>query len=171
MKCDVCNANEATVHLTEIINGTVTKLHLCEKCARSKSQEMEEHFGLADLLSGLADLVPVVEKKKEKTFPEVTVKCKTCGFTFQNFRKMGRLGCPVCYTTFRAQLNPLLKKIHGSEIHVGKVPTKKEVTRDKEALLAELKIRLEKAIKNEEFEEAARLRDQIRALERRRIKK
>ena len=61
MLCDVCHAKEATVHLTEIINNKITKLHLCEQCAREKSEEMEEHFGLADLLSGLADFAPVVE--------------------------------------------------------------------------------------------------------------
>ena len=57
MRCDACKIRDATVHLTEIINNKVTKLHLCEQCAREKSQEMEEHFGLADLLSGLADLL------------------------------------------------------------------------------------------------------------------
>lgn len=165
MKCDLCE-KEATVHLTEIINDKVTKLHLCEECAREKSHEMEEHFGLADLLSGLADLAPVVEKKeKTKKAPTVTIKCSTCGFTFENFRKMGRLGCPKCYDTFSEQLSPLLKKIHGSENHAGKAPSKAEVVRDKVALLHELKEKLEKAVKLEEFEEAARLRDQIRALE------
>ena len=84
MKCDICHSNEATVHLTEIINNNVTKLHLCEECAKEKSQEMEEHFGLADLLSGLADLAPVVEKK-ESAGP--AIKCPACSFTFQNFRK------------------------------------------------------------------------------------
>ena len=164
MKCDICHKKEATVHLTEIINDKVTKLHLCEDCAREKSQEMEEHFGLADLLSGLADLAPVMEKK-EKAAPEVSVKCPGCGFTFQHFRKMGRLGCPVCYDTFKPQLSMLLRKIHGSESHVGKRPSKKGIVRDKEALLSDLKERLEKAVEMEEFEEAALLRDQIRACE------
>lgn len=168
MVCDVCHTREATVHLTEIINNKVTKLHLCEQCAREKSQEMEEHFGLADLLSGLADLVPVVEKK-EKIAAEMGIKCP-CGFTFQNFRKMGRLGCPKCYETFKEQLSPLLRKIHGSDRHTGKLPIKKEVIRDKVALLSDLKAKLEKAIKLEEFEEAARLRDQVKALERKRKK-
>ena len=169
MQCDICHKEEATVHLTEIINNKMTKLHLCEQCAREKSQEMEEHFGLADLLSGLADLVPVVEKKEKAA--EISIKCPSCGFTFQNFRKMGRLGCPKCYDTFRNQLSPLLRKIHGSDSHIGKMPLKKEVIRDKEALMTNLKERLGEAIKREEFEEAARLRDQIKALERKKQKK
>lgn len=169
MQCDICHKEEATVHLTEIINNKMTKLHLCEQCAREKSQEMEEHFGLADLLSGLADLVPVVEKKEKAA--EISIKCPSCGFTFQNFRKMGRLGCPKCYDTFRNQLSPLLRKIHGSDSHIGKMPPKKEIIRDKAALMTNLKERLGEAIKREEFEEAARLRDQIKALERKKQKK
>ncbi|OGW75852.1 MAG: hypothetical protein A2Z72_04300 [Omnitrophica bacterium RBG_13_46_9] len=160
MQCDVCHKREATVHLTEIINNNVSKLHLCEQCAREKSEEMEEHFGLADLLSGLTDLVPVVEKEEI----DKDVKCPSCGFTFQNFRKMGRLGCPKCYETFKDQLSPLLRKIHGSENHVGKTPARKELVHDKATLLDDLRARLEKAIQSEEFEEAARLRDQVRAV-------
>lgn len=160
----MCHKNDATVHLTEIINNKVTKLHLCEQCAREKSAEMEEHFGLADLLSGLADLVPVMDEK-EKVAQETGLKCPSCGFTFQNFRKMGRLGCPKCYDTFKIQLSPLLKKIHGSDTHIGKMPVKKEVIRNKQALLSDLKAKLEAAIRAEEFEEAARLRDRIRALD------
>lgn len=165
MLCDVCKKKEATVHLTEIINNQMTKLHLCEQCARAKSEQMEEHFGLADLLSGLADLVPTVAPKEK--LADTGVKCPSCGFTFQNFRKMGRLGCPKCYETYKKQLSPLLRKIHGSESHVGKIPKKKEAIADRAALLKEFKIRLEKAIKLEEFEEAARLRDQIKMLEKR----
>lgn len=163
MKCDLCHAGEATVHLTEIINNKMTKLHLCEQCAKEKNQEMEEHFGLADLLSGLADLAPIVEAEEKVT--GIGVKCPSCGFSFQNFRKMGRLGCPNCYMTFKNQLSPLLRKIHGADTHTGKAPSKKEAVRDKAVFLADLKQALVKAIGREEFEEAARLRDQIKAVE------
>ena len=164
MKCDMCHANDATVHLTEIINNKVTKLHLCEECAKEKSREMEEHFGLADLLSGLADLAPIVEKKEAEGVG-TGMKCPTCGFTFQNFRKLGRLGCPQCYATFKAQLSPLLRKIHGSDAHIGKMPTKRAVVREKATMLNDLRKALDRAIGSEEFEDAARLRDRIRALE------
>ncbi len=164
MKCDICHKNEATVHLTEIINNKVTKLHLCEQCAREKSAEMEEHFGLADLLAGLADLVPSAGNIKQSAAAETKLKCPSCGFTFQDFRKMGRLGCPKCYDTFKMQLSPLLKKIHGSDAHIGKIPVKSETVRNKASLLSELKAKLDTAVKAEEFEQAARLRDQIRAL-------
>lgn len=163
MKCDMCHANEATVHLTEIINNNVSKLHLCEECAKEKSQEMEEHFGLADLLSGLADLAPVMEKTERK-IPDAGIKCPSCGFSSQNFRKMGRLGCPKCYETFKNQLSPLLRKIHGSDTHTGKMPSGKEAVQDRIVLLEDLKTALDRAIRQEEFEEAARLRDQIKAM-------
>lgn len=169
MKCDSCNNKEATVHLTEIINNKVTKLHLCEECARKKSHQMEEHFGLADLLSGLADIASPMEKMENVR--EKKIKCPTCGFTFYNFRKMGRLGCPKCYVTFEKQLSPLFKKIHGSDVHIGKIIKTKEVVRDKTTLVSELKLKLTKAIQLEEFEEAARLRDQLRALARKGNKK
>ena len=166
MHCDVCKKEEATVHLTEIVDEKVKKLHLCESCAREKSEEMEAHFGLADLLSGLADLAPASVKKTEKPTEEVSLKCPRCGFTFRDFRKVGRLGCPACYDTFKENLKPLLKKIHGSERHVGKIPSKKEVKPDTKAILADLKDRIEEAVKLEEFEEAARLRDKIKEVER-----
>ncbi|MCQ9207686.1 MAG: hypothetical protein NG740_07390, partial [Omnitrophica bacterium] len=146
MKCDMCHTSEATVHLTEIINNSVSKLHLCEECAKEKSREMEEHFGLADLLSGLADLAPIVEKTERKT-SDSGIKCSSCGFSFQNFRKMGRLGCPKCYATFRNQLSPLLRKIHGSDTHIGKMPSRKEAVQDKVMLLEDLKTALNSAIR------------------------
>ena len=161
MLCDVCHKKEATVHLTEIVNEKMTKLHLCEECAKEKGAEMEEHFGLSDLLAGLTDLGSTIE-------PDVmeTIKCRTCGFTYQDFKKVGRLGCGDCYDAFKAQLAPLLKRIHGADRHVGKVPIMIGKTVKDTKTLQDLKVKMEKAIQTENFEEAARLRDQIRDLER-----
>ena len=123
MKCQLCNKNEATVHLTEIINNKVSKLHICEHCAKAKGQEMETHFGLSDLLAGLADFnLPTQENKKTE------IKCKVCGFSLSDFEKEGRLGCPGCYASFKEELLPLLKRIHGSTRYMGKVPLKKDKT-------------------------------------------
>jgi protein arginine kinase activator len=152
------------VHLTEIVNEKVTKLHLCEDCAREKGSEMEEHFGLNDLLAGLADLGANIE-------PEAmdTVKCPSCGFTFMDFKKTGRLGCGNCYEAFKGQLAPLLKRIHGSDRHVGKVPLRVGKTVKDTRTLQELKLRMERAIQMEAFEEAAKLRDEIKALEAKKV--
>lgn len=165
MFCDICNKKEATVHLTEIVNDQVTKLNLCEECAREKNAEMEEHFGLSELLAGLTDMGTAVE-------PEVaiSIKCPNCAMTYQNFRKLGRLGCSECYEAFKKELGPLLKRIHGSDRHVGKVPLKGGKTIRDTRTLQELKMQLEKAIQTEEFEEAAKLRDRIRDVENKRVK-
>jgi protein arginine kinase activator len=165
MLCNICGKKEATVHLTEIINDQMTKLNLCEDCAREKGAEMEEHFGLSELLAGLTDMGGAVEQGSG-----VTTKCQNCGMTYQNFRKLGRLGCSVCYDTFKKELSPLLKRIHGSDRHVGKVPLKGGKTIKDTRTLQDLKMQLEKAIQTEEFEEAAKLRDKIRDLEAKRSK-
>ena len=158
--CDICGKKDATVHLTEIINDQVTKLHLCEECAKDKGAEMEEHFGLSDLLAGLSDSGLAIE-------PEImeSIKCPNCGFTYKDFRKIGRLGCSECYEAFKKQLVPLLKRIHGSDRHVGKIPLRIGKTVKDTITLQELKIQMEKAIQTEEFEEAAKLRDKIREIE------
>lgn len=165
MLCDVCAKNQATVHLTEIIDDQMTELHLCEECARQKSEQMESQFGLSDLMAGMAEFgKPLLEKE------EVSLKCKKCGFTYADFKKIGRLGCGECYGAFKKYLGPLLKRIHGSSRHLGKVPLLREVKEPAAArkpadLLASLRQKLQEAIESEAFEEAARLRDQIRELE------
>ena len=160
MLCNICGKNEATVHLTEIVNDKMTKLHLCEECAKDKGAEMEEHFGMSDLLAGLADLGANLEPGTANE-----IKCPFCGFTYQDFKKVGRLGCGDCYEAFKKQLDPLLKRIHGANRHIGKVPLMAGKTVKENRTLQDVKAQLEKAIMAEEFEEAARLRDMIKELE------
>lgn len=161
MVCDVCGKNQATVHLTEIIDDSMKELHLCEECARQKSSQMDQQFGLADLLAGLAEFgKPQGEDKNA-----LNMKCPNCGLAFKDFKKIGRLGCSECYTSFRRYLGPLLKRIHGANKHIGKSPSK--ITGDlKERIgLEDLRNKLQEAIEVEQFEEAAKLRDQIKELE------
>ena len=166
MLCDICGKNEATVHLTEIVNDEVTKLHLCEECAKEKAYEMEEHFGLAELLAGLGDFGVKLESE------EMTkIKCHNCGFSYMDFKKVGRFGCGECYEAFKKNLTPLLKRIHGSDQHYGKAPVKAQKVVKVRDDIQELKIRLEKAVQMEEFEEAAKLRDQIKDFEKKMDKK
>jgi protein arginine kinase activator len=165
MLCDVCGKNPATVHLTEIIDEQMNELHLCEDCARHKSAAMEQQFGLSDLLAGMADFEKSSSNKEEEV---VTIKCPSCGLTYADFKKIGRLGCGECYNVFRKYLAPLLKRIHGSNQHIGKNPSKTKTLAKpykKKADLLELKNQLQKAIVDEAFEEAARLRDQIKEAE------
>ena len=160
MLCELCKQSQATVHLTEIVNEQMSELHLCEACANQKGAQVESHFGLADLLSGLSDFGKTQEPE------EVSTKsCVNCGMTYDDFRKAGRLGCAECYTTFKRSLGSLLKRIHGSPIHLGKSPTRLVKPAKAKTELAELRRKLEDAIAQEAFEDAARLRDQIRRLE------
>ena len=160
MLCEVCKQVQATVHLTEIVNDQMSELHLCEACANQKGAQVESHFGLADLLSELADFSKTQEPE------ELSTKvCPTCGMTYDDFRKVGRLGCAQCYQTFKRGLGSLLKRIHGSPIHLGKSPAHLVKPAKAKTELVDLKKRLGKAIEHEEFEEAARLRDQIRRIE------
>lgn len=167
MTCDVCGKNPATVHLTEIIDEQMNELHLCEECARKKSSQMEQQFGLSDLLAGLAnfDKSPAGGAGAEEK--ETISKCPGCGLSYKDFKKVGRLGCGECYVSFKKFLAPLLKRIHGANFHYGKCPVKvsaKGVSKKKPDL-QELRCRLQKAIENEEYEDAARIRDLIKELQ------
>ena len=162
MLCDLCSKNQATVHLTEIVDNQMRELHLCEECARQKSIQMEQEFGIADLLAGLAEFG---KPKEEKEI--IKLKCPACNLTYGDFKKVGRLGCSECYNTFKRYLSPLLKRIHGSNRHLGKSPVKIAKRVKKKVDLQELRNKLHKAIETEEFEEAAKIRDQIKELERR----
>ncbi len=161
MTCDLCGKNEATVHLTEMIDDQTRELHLCEPCAREKGAAAASPFGLAELLAGLADFGAKLEGE---TRPKPT--CPRCKMTYDDFRKTGRLGCGECYETFHRFLGPLLKRIHGSTQHVGRGPSETAPQKaPAEEDLPRLKERLKAAVASEEFEEAAHLRDRIRALE------
>ena len=160
MLCELCKQAQATVHLTEIINDQMSELHLCEACANQKGAQVESHFGLADLLSGLADF-----SKTQEPEEAASKACASCGMTYDDFRKVGRLGCAQCYQTFKRSLGSLLKRIHGSPIHLGKSPARLIKPAKAKSELAELRRKLGRAIEKEEFEEAARLRDLIRRME------
>ena len=169
MICDECGKNKATVHLTEIVNEQITKLNLCESCAKQKGSEAEQHFGIADLLSALSD-VEAPQPAAAGGTVSTKSRCQRCGMTYEDFKKLGRLGCSECYAAFRTSLVPLLKRIHGANQHLGKAPTATAVKEFKatsklQEELEAAKQELLKAVKKEEFEEAAALRDKIKFLE------
>ena len=168
MKCNICGEREATVHLTEVINDNVTKLHLCEVCAQEKSQEMQSHFGLSDLLSGLMDFDASMADENGEV--GTSIKCSTCGMTYFDFQKTGRLGCGKCYDDFSDKLSELLKKIHGADRHIGKMPFGNEERVNAEESLESMREQLNELVKSEEFEKAALVVDRIRDVEKK-IKK
>jgi len=176
MLCNLCQKNPASVHLTEIVDDQMSELHLCDDCARKKSVQMEQQFGLSDLLGGLVEYGKQLGGSTEKT--GAVLQCASCGLTYDDFRKIGRMGCSECYTSFSKQLGALLKRIHGASHHVGKViagaapaatavkeGTRKPRTRPVD--VEELKAQLQEAIRHEAFEDAAHLRDMIKEIEKR----
>jgi len=174
MICDICGKKKATVHLTEIVDEQMSEMHLCEECARQKSSQMEQQFGIADLLAGLADTPKSASLKDNDKSP---LQCARCHLPYEDFRKFGRLGCGECYTSFKDHLSGLLRKIHGSNKYLGKIPPafKEKLTASSgeaptaaSALadgLEDLKQQLQSAIAAEDFERAAIIRDKIRNME------
>jgi len=158
MQCDVCHAKEATVFLTQIVDGKMQKVNLCESCSKEKGVNDPTGFALADLLLGIGD-----SQQIEKN--PASVKCPVCGFTQADFKKTGRLGCSHCYTVFDDGIAPMLKNMHKGTDHTGKTPAAFLKIREHDEKIKALQSNLNKAIEAEEFELAASLRDQIRQVE------
>jgi protein arginine kinase activator len=157
MLCCVCKEKPATVHLTQIAGDKVQKVDLCEECAKQKGVNDPAGFSLADLLLGLGASAEI-----EQAVGGTDVKCPQCGFTQADFKKSGRLGCPACYATFAEGLEGLLKTMHKGTRHAGKVPESLRQSRDVSDKLKTLQKKLSKAIEEENFEQAATLRDEIK---------
>ena len=163
MTCDQCGSGDAVVHLTQIVNNQMSTFHLCEKCAAEKGLETNPepvNFHLTDFLAQMG------EGDAASSEPAQDLGCSFCGLTFRDFREAGRLGCPHCYASFEAHLRGLLRRIHGGTQHVGKVylPPDPSAT-EMEKRLETLRRKLQRAVETEDFERAARLRDEIRTLE------
>ncbi len=150
LKCDLCS-KPATVHLTQIVNSKIHKVDLCESCAQAKGVTDPSGFSLADLLY------------KASLNPESTgdLRCESCGFTQQDFKKTGRFGCPSCYDYFSGILEPLLDTMHKGVAHTGKVPQRALARKTLFERLNQLETDLNQAIKTERYEDAARYRDEI----------
>ncbi len=146
------------MHLTDIKGDKVQKVDLCEECAKNKGVN-DSTFALADMLLGLG-----ASQEIEQAAGGVEVKCPQCGFTQADFKKSGRLGCAECYKTFADGLEGLLKSMHKGTRHAGKVPEGLRQTRDLSDRLNALQQKLAKAIQEENFEQAAALRDEIKQM-------
>jgi protein arginine kinase activator len=159
MKCEKCQNQTATVHLTEIKSGRRNETHLCEDCARSMNLPHQQPISISDLIGTL------LESGQKKVDPKGEAACPECGIRFSEFKAGGRLGCAHDYEFFKDQLEPLLKKVHGAVRYTGKVPKGADVEPAMQEELKQLKKRLQKVIAVEEYEEAARIRDRIVELE------
>ena len=161
MQCSICKEKPATVHLTQIVGDKMQKLDLCEDCAKAKGINDPTSFSLADadVLFGLG-----ASQEIEQSGGGVETKCTRCGFSQADFKKSGRLGCPECYRTFAEGLESLLKTMHKGTRHAGKVPEALRASREQSDHLKLLQKKLAKAIEDENFEQAAQLRDEIKQI-------
>jgi protein arginine kinase activator len=160
-KCRQC-ANQATLHITEVMEGHASEIHLCEKCARDyldTSESYESDSVAADLAAKLEELHVGSDDDLDK------LSCSGCGVTLSEFREVGRLGCPFCYDEFREQLKPLLENIHEEAIHIGKRPSRAAASLTDQSRVLQLRSKQREAIRQEDYEAAATLRDEITELE------
>jgi protein arginine kinase activator len=151
--------NDASVFLTQIVEGKMQKVNLCDACSKEKGVQDPTGFALADLLLGIG-AAEEIEKGSG-----TAQKCPVCGYTQADFKKTGRLGCSSCYLTFAEGLGTLLKAMHKGTEHVGKLPQRAFRAIELTDKMRTLNADLEKAVAEENYESAASLRDEIKKLE------
>lgn len=163
MLCQHCQKRTANVHYTKIVNGSKVEMYLCEQCANEKGQNtFGASMNISDFLSGFFGLGNTQNYEMQE--PKEIV-CDVCGMSYEDFKNTGKLGCSNCYRIFEERLKPILNRLHGNVEHVGRIPDRisDNIKTDKE--IGDLKEQLSKAIRNEEYEIAAQLRDKIKVLE------
>ena len=182
MLCENCGEREANVRYTQIVNGVKKEMHLCDKCAKELGiGDMNMGFDMpfdfsnffGELLNEYNDgFMPTLALPK-------TLKCNKCGLSFDDFVDSGKFGCPSCYDTFEERIDPILKRLHGSNKYIGRgakatnpeneLNTSKakeaKLEKKEESKIDSLKRELKQLIKEEKYEEAAKIRDEIKKLE------
>lgn len=158
-KCDKCD-RPATYHDITIVNGTKIEKHLCDQHAGEEGLVAKSmHKPIHELLNNFVKQHSGEPAKKSDTCPD-------CGLTFEKFRELSLLGCATCYQAFETQLAPLLERAHeGATHHIGKVPRRAGASEHRQAQLLRMRKQLEEAVAQEDYEEAARIRDTIRTME------
>ncbi len=173
MKCQKCQNREATTHIKRVINGEFEEYNLCSECAKE--------MGYGNLFSGFTnsfadDFNSLFGSFFENALPARTqaTRCETCGSSYNDIQRTGMMGCADCYSVFGGDIMPTIRKIHGNTTHCGKNSAAFKAQREKRAVekapepeseLEKLQSELENAVKNQEFEKAAELRDKIKTME------
>ncbi len=167
MLCQKCKSKNATSHIHYVLNGVVRDTYLCSDCAKQYRNDQLYDGDIFKMLSNILN--------DSIGNADITTKCNVCGTEFNEIRRTGKVGCSNCYKVFEKQLSPTVARLHGKTVHIGKKPqsveptvqpTKEESSVDaKEQRIKSLKMQMAEAIKNEEFEKAAELRDLIKAEE------
>ena len=163
MLCEKCKKRMASVHITQFINGKKNEQHLCEECAREEKVNFEfpkiPFYNLNELLGVF------LNQPLSTNEPTNEIICPNCKNSYSVIAKQGRVGCSECYHHFSSFLEPALRKMHGADLHRGKIPRQMGASFRMNRELDDLKLKLRMAIEREEYEKAAEIRDQIRAIE------
>jgi protein arginine kinase activator len=172
MICQICQKNAASVHVTEIVEvqntgegsaavrKEVHEQHLCEVCAANVDLPHAPA-----MKQSKADIWKLLQLSAQQTRKRGGPACPDCGMSLDEFRKKGRLGCARDYEVFKNHIGDLLERVHGARAHVGRVPGTSEADALRSQRLFLLKQQLDDAIRSEAYESAARLRDEIKALD------
>lgn len=145
---------EKTVHLTQIVSGKLKKIDLCTDCPHAQNLTDPASFNLADQMLGMGAGQNVADHSESDI-------CPNCHFTVQDFKKTGRLGCSRCYTAFYYGIANVLKDMHKGTQHTGKIPSRMRRQQELQRVIEEIEVRMEKAVSSEDYETAARLRDEL----------
>lgn len=176
MKCQNCGKNEVTFKFTQVVNGVKKEMNLCDKCANE--------LGLKDInfsmpISFSSFLTDFFDDYSDNLLPSFigtkTLKCNNCGTIFEDFMNNGEFGCSSCYDVFEDRISPILKKIQGANRHIGRgykniksgeenINNENKSEKKEESKLEKLQKDLQKAIKDERYEDAAKIRDEIKRL-------
>lgn len=159
-KCDICG-KPATVHLTQIIGDKIQKMNLCEECAQKKNIAQSEAFSLSELLAKTVTEVTQAIGNAAANMPV----CPECGMTPEDYKKLGRLGCPACYDGLKMMIAPMLEQMQHGTHHSGKAPADNDLHEEMHRRRKDLETRMAAAVREERYEEAARLRDELAGLD------
>ena len=166
MMCEDCGIRPAKFHLTTIINGDRVERNLCPSCM-ARHQKQIPGIDFSNLAGILNSILEGKKDSEEQARQEAELEgyvCEQCGMTYLEFQKCGMLGCANCYQAFKTPLTSLLQRVHGNTQHAGRVPGGAHSGTSIRMNIDRLKQKLQKAVADEEYEQAAKLRDTIRAL-------
>lgn len=160
MLCEECGKNQATVSITVSAGGEITTRRLCPECMK----KMKLSLVSGDIQGFLSSVLSVLGSAQKPQ--EHAAVCSGCGLSYNEFERTGRLGCAQCYRDFSDQLKPLLQRIHGRTQHAGRRPAAYTPSPEDEraALASELRQKMDEAVASENFEDAAKYRDELRKL-------
>jgi protein arginine kinase activator len=156
-ECQNCELKK-TIHLTQVIDGKLKKIDLCEKCPHAEKVSSPNGFELINELLGQVD------ETESEPEADASLTCVSCGYSLTKLKKSGRLGCPSCYIAFKEPIEEMLKDIHRGTLHIGKIPAILKDQLELERTVSSLETGLDAAIGEENYERAAELRDQLKEL-------